>query len=171
MKTLLPFLAILLTAFPVLGQEQRALIDQVTGEVVEIKTVEKAAPSNPVRWAKVVQAGPAPSYDPATQHPPVLQKTLSADKSTLTYSWSAPVALTQVEIDARNAAISDIADRDGKRVNVKNAVATLRQWASDAQGVTVTTANNTAVTQQLVDRMAIFFDRFADLIEAQRLDQ
>ncbi len=54
-----------------------------------------------------------------------------------------------------------------KRQNVKNAVATLRSWAEDARNTTVTGANNDAVTQQVVDRLGTFFDRFADLVETR----
>ena len=64
----------------------------------------------------------------------------------------------------------DDEDRDTKGNNVSQAVTTLRQWASDAAGTTVTTGNQVAVLQQVVDRLGTFFDRFADLIESKRLD-
>ncbi len=57
--------------------------------------------------------------------------------------------------------------RQAKADAVDNAVAALRQWAIDAAGTTVTTGNNTAVTQILVDRLGVFFDRFADLVESK----
>ncbi len=57
--------------------------------------------------------------------------------------------------------------RQSKATAVDNAVATLRQWAIDADGTTVTTGNNTAVTQTMVDRLGVFFDRFADLVESK----
>ncbi len=59
---------------------------------------------------------------------------------------------------------------DQKANNVSQAVTTLRQWALDAAGTTVTTGNQVAVLQQVVDRLGVFFDRFADLIESKRLD-
>ena len=59
---------------------------------------------------------------------------------------------------------------DQKATNVSQAVTTLRQWATDAAGTTVTTGNQVTVLQQVVDRLGIFFDRFADLIESKRLD-
>ncbi len=59
---------------------------------------------------------------------------------------------------------------DQKRSNVAQSVTTLRQWAIDAQGTTVTTGNAVATLQTVVDRLGVFFDRFADLIESQRLD-
>ena len=64
----------------------------------------------------------------------------------------------------------DSDDRDTKGTNVSQAVTTLRQWATDAAGTTVTTGNQVTVLQQVVDRLGTFFDRFADLIESKRLD-
>ena len=64
----------------------------------------------------------------------------------------------------------DSDDRQQKADNVSQAVTTLRQWASDAAGTTVTTGNQVAVLQQVVNRLGTFFDRFADLIESKRLD-
>ncbi len=64
----------------------------------------------------------------------------------------------------------DAEDREQKGANVSQAVSTLRQWAIDAAGTSVNNGNNTNVTQQVVDRLGIFFDRFADLIESKRLD-
>lgn len=55
-----------------------------------------------------------------------------------------------------------------KANNVEQSVTTLRSWAEDARNTTVTGANNDAVTQQVVDRLGTFFDRFADLIETRR---
>lgn len=62
---------------------------------------------------------------------------------------------------------ADADDRDQKRSNVDQAVATLRSWAVDARNTTVTTANHEAVTQTMMDRLGVFFDRFADLIETR----
>ncbi len=57
-----------------------------------------------------------------------------------------------------------------KATNVSQAVTTLRQWATDAQSTTVTSGNAVATLQTVVDRLGVFFDRFADLIESKRLD-
>ncbi len=76
---------------------------------------------------------------------------------------------TPDEIEAVDEQI-DQEDREQKGTNVSQAVTTLRQWASDAAGTTVTNGNNKVVTQQMVNRLGIFFDRFADLIESKRLD-
>lgn len=61
--------------------------------------------------------------------------------------------------------------REQKRTTVGNAVATLRQWADDAEATTATSGNAVAVLNTVVDRLGVFFDRFADLIEAQGIDQ
>ncbi len=68
------------------------------------------------------------------------------------------------------AAEADAADREAKLTQVGTAVATLRTWAEDARATTVTTANTVVVLQTIVDRLGVFFDRFADLIEGQRID-
>lgn len=57
--------------------------------------------------------------------------------------------------------------QDTASSNLDNAVATLRQWASDARNTTVTAGNVVAVTQTMVNRVGTFFDRFADLLVAQ----
>lgn len=87
--------------------------------------------------------------------------------STLTLIKTRPA--TSDEIEAVDDQI-DQEDREQKATNVSQAVVTLRQWAADAAGTTVTNGNNRAVTQQVVDRLGVFFDRFADLIESKRLD-
>ncbi len=87
--------------------------------------------------------------------------------STLTIVETRPA--TPDEIEAVDDQI-DEEDREQKGTNVSQAVATLRQWASDAAGTNVNNGNNRAVTQQLVDRVGIFFERFADLVESKRLD-
>lgn len=52
-----------------------------------------------------------------------------------------------------------------RRANFHGAIATLRQWAIDARAVTVTQQNAVAVLQTIVNRLATFFDNFADLLE------
>jgi hypothetical protein len=54
-----------------------------------------------------------------------------------------------------------------KRAQVHAAVATLRQWSIDADAVTVTPGNAVATLQTTMDRLSVFFDRFADLIESE----
>ena len=47
------------------------------------------------------------------------------------------------------------------------AIATLRQWADDAEATTATQGNAVQVLNVVVDRLGVFFDRFADLLEQQ----
>ena len=44
------------------------------------------------------------------------------------------------------------------------AVRTLRTWSRQAQNTTVTNNNAVATLQVVVDRLGLFFDRFADLL-------
>lgn len=105
-------------------------------------------------------------YDPNTQkierQPPVAD--LVAE--TYTYNWNI-VNLTQNEIDR----IIDDQDRNQKLTNVKNSIATMRSWATEAQNTTVTSGNAVSVLQTVTNRLGVFFDRFADLLEAQRIDK
>ena len=98
-----------------------------------------------------------------------------ADTPTTTWDVSWPFVTDQFVKTwterAKTATELDNDDRETKRTTVGNSVDTLRQWALDAQSTSVTNGNNNNVTQTMVDRLGVFFDRFADLIEAQRLDQ
>ncbi len=87
--------------------------------------------------------------------------------STLTIVETRPATADEISLVDEQI---DSDDRDTKGINVSQSVTTLRQWASDAAGTTVTTGNQVAVLQQVVDRLGTFFDRFADLIESRRLD-
>ena len=73
---------------------------------------------------------------------------------------------TAEEIERVDAVIA-LEDLDQKRTNVEQAVDTLRSWAEDARSTNVTNGNNNTVTQVVVDRLGVFFDRFADLIESR----
>ena len=106
-----------------------------------------------------------PAYDPLTEK---LSPGAWVDDEP---NESAVFTVSVVALDAGElAAVADEQDRAGKRVNVANAVSTLRDWATQAAGVTVTSGNAVATLQTMVDRMGTFFDRFADLIEGQRWD-
>lgn len=77
-----------------------------------------------------------------------------------------------VKSAAQTAKEADTTDRLTKRANLSPAtIATLRTWADDAEATTATSGNAVAVLNTVLDRLAVFFDRFADLLEAQRLDQ
>lgn len=54
---------------------------------------------------------------------------------------------------------------DERETSLVNAITTLREWADDAESTTVTSGNAVAVLNTVVDRLGIFFDRFADLLE------
>lgn len=54
-----------------------------------------------------------------------------------------------------------------RRARFHAAIATLRQWSLDAQGTTVTQGNAVTVLQVVVNRLGVFFDDFADLLEDQ----
>ncbi len=87
--------------------------------------------------------------------------------STLTLVETRPATADEiVTVDNHDAGLV----LDQKADNVSQSVTTLRQWAADAAGTTVTTGNQVVVLQQVVDRLGTFFDRFADLIESRRLD-
>lgn len=108
-----------------------------------------------------IQADPA--YDPATQRLDDGAWVDDEPNQATTFVRSV-VALTQDELDE----IALAQDTTNKRQALDNAVATLRQWSVDAQGTVVGNQNNNAVTQTLVDRLGIAFDRLADLLETYR---
>jgi hypothetical protein len=68
---------------------------------------------------------------------------------------------TQAELAARAKAAAVAA----RNTELTNAIDTLRTWAAQARGTTVTTANHLATTQTVVTRLGTFFDRFADDLE------
>jgi hypothetical protein len=47
------------------------------------------------------------------------------------------------------------------------AIDTLRQWADQAESTTVTSGNAVVTLGTVVQRLGVFFDRFADLLERQ----
>lgn len=105
-----------------------------------------------------------PAYDPATE---VLER------NGVVVVQGVPVVDYTVrdKTAAELAAEADQADRQAKGIDVGNAVDTLRTWADQAAGVTVTSTNAVDTLQTLVDRQAIFYARFADLLEYQGLDR
>lgn len=73
-----------------------------------------------------------------------------------------------VRVDTHPAEIPDeLAAHDARAARLRGAVATLRQWASDADDTSVTQGNAVQVLGTMVDRLGLFFDRFADLLENQ----
>jgi len=107
-----------------------------------------------------------PVFNPATQRLDSGTWIDTPANQTAVFTFTA-IALTAEEL----AVNADNADRAAKRLLVKNAIPTLRQWAIDARAVTVTSGNAVATLQTIVNRLATFFDRFADLLEVQRMDR
>lgn len=98
----------------------------------------------------------------------------SADAATTTIWTEGEGEQTRAATDREYAAL--VAHERGeaseeRRTDLRQAISTLRDWAEQAQGTTVTNGNNTAVTQVLVDRLGIFFARFADLLDEQYGDE
>lgn len=60
-----------------------------------------------------------------------------------------------------------IRDQIAKRQKLRAATGTLRQWADDARtSPAVTSGNVVQQVQTIKDRLGIFFDHFADFIDA-----
>lgn len=112
-------------------------------------------------WFPVVDNPPA--FDPVTE---------VRERSDVTLESGVPVMqyVVRDKTPAEVAEEADAADREAKRTSVAGAVSVLRGWADDAQSTTVTSGNAVQVLNLVVDRLGVFFDRFADLVEAQRLD-
>jgi hypothetical protein len=108
-------------------------------------------------WFEVVDTV-RPDDTPTTTH----DRSVELVAGTPTVVWTERNK-TQPELDDQAAA----ADRLVKQTNYKGAVATLRQWSDQAEGVTVTQGNAVNVLQTLVSNVGFFYDRFADLIEAE----
>jgi hypothetical protein len=109
---------------------------------------------------------PLPPFNPATER---LDEGVFVDDpaNQVTTFTRGVVALTQAELDA----IAENTDRDAKRVLVAQAIPTLRQWSIDAAGTTATSGNAVAVLNTILQRLSVFFNRFADLLEVQRIDK
>ena len=120
-------------------------------------------------WLLVVE-DPRPvadtDYDPLTHKAQRVATVYDTVAETATDGWEI-VALTAQEI----ADAADNADRAAKLTNIGGKVATLRGWATQAEGVTVTNGNAVSVLQNVVDNLAVFYAGFADLLEGQRIDE
>lgn len=157
MKKITFTLATVLLLHGLLAQD-RVLVNQ-SGDVVATRRQPDTTDAKWLNPVPATQPVPGTDFDPAT-HKAV--DSWAVNGPNWEQSW-AVVALTQQELDF----IAAESARDTKRTNVRNAVATLRQWAVDAQGTNVNSGNNNSVTQTMVDRTGVFFDRFADMIEAE----
>jgi hypothetical protein len=110
-------------------------------------------------WFPVVDA--VQPADTATHtHARTLQVTTVNGVRTVRVVW-VQRAWTADELAARTKAAAVAA----RNTALTNAIDTLRQWASDARGTTVTSGNAVATLQVVVNRLGVFFDRFADDLE------
>jgi hypothetical protein len=152
------------------------------GEIVEVRNPRrtgefKLSDGRLIRppasgWTDSLAAtcGFIPVTDPGA---PPITSLQTFDPSTVELIGGAPTTVhhPRDKTAAELAADADAADRAAKALAVSQAVATLRQWAVEARGVTVTTTNSVVVLQTVVTRLGVFFDRFADLVQSQRLDR
>lgn len=71
-------------------------------------------------------------------------------------------AMTAQEITIETALSTGVQ----REARITAAIPVLRQWASDARGTTVTAGNAVATLQVVVNRLGVFFDNFADLLQS-----
>lgn len=69
-----------------------------------------------------------------------------------------------VEHRIKTGSNADVATKREQRIAA--AIPVLRQWANDAETTTATTQNAVAVLNVVLDRLGVFFDNFADLLES-----
>lgn len=152
--------------FPVSSDARFVAYRISTGEILrkDMKWPNKAGlpvTFDPDIAAAIIVNVPAPAFDPATEKLEK-QETLDAPNEQYLVSFLA-VALSQSELDA----YAEQQDLQQKRTQLINAINTLRQWSTEAQAVTVTSGNAVNVLQNLIDKQATFYSRFADLLETQ----
>lgn len=106
-----------------------------------------------------------PEYDPATE---VLERgdVVLSDPTTPVREYT-----IRDKTAEELAAEADAAEREAKAVQVGQAVTWLRTQADTARSVTVTNTNAVAILGAVVDNLAVFYDGFADLLEALRMDE
>ena len=131
MKKLL--IALLITAAA--HADERALVDQTTGDVISYRTNAPVRNPNPEQWVTVTR-DPAPAYDPATQRIERIV-TVAPDKKSVAITWNT-IALTQAELDAIAAAAVVSADNLARRNQLRNVILTLE--AGTATSAQVQTA-------------------------------
>lgn len=88
---------------------------------------------------------------------------LDTDTGELTVTDATGTNTTTADPDDLAATTERIEARE-RRQRLDQAADVLEQWAADARTTTVTNGNNRQVTQVMVDRLGMFFDRFADLL-------
>jgi hypothetical protein len=128
-----------------------------TGEWVMGLRDADTATQEATGWFEI-QDTARPADTPTTTHDRSVE--LVADVPTVVWT-ERPKTAAELQAEA------DEADRETKRGNYQDAVATLRDWSDQAESTTVTSGNAVTVLQQLVDRSGTMWDRLADLIEAE----
>jgi hypothetical protein len=81
--------------------------------------------------------------------------------------WDPATHTTSVDPDWVHPDIL-LAEYEARALNLNQAIPTLREWAADAEATTATSGNAVQVLNVVLDRLGVFFDRFADLLENQR---
>lgn len=128
-----------------------------TGEWVMGLATAPVAMQQACGWFEV-----ADTARPADTATTTFDRAVELVNGTPTVVWTER-AKTQVELDAQAQAEQDAETR----FILQQAVPTLRQWAIDAETTTATSGNAVNVLNVTLDRLAVFFDRFADLLEHQ----
>lgn len=108
-------------------------------------------------WLEVVDTD-RPADTDTTTHDRSIE--LVADVPTVVWTERAK---TQAELDADERQEQDAVTR----LVLTQAIPTLRQWSDDAEATTATSGNAVNVLNVTLDRLAVFFDRFADLLQNQ----
>lgn len=166
MRTLIVFLLLTVSAFA----DTWILRDSATLATLYTSTradgfIPEAIGKTGVEVVRIVQVA-RPAYNAATQKLVATAVETGSNPIVLTRDWSI-VALTQAELNE----IADNATRNAKRTLVANAIPTLRTWATELKAVNVTSGNAVATLQALINRQEVFYARFADLLEYQRIDK
>ena len=159
MKT---FLLLIITALTLNAQE-RARVELLSGNVVQYKNTQPA-PTVASQWLPVIRNA-QPAYNSTNEY---LTQTTTVTNGTVVIDWIV-INKAQQQLDDEAAAAALAADLAAKRQAVSNAVATLRTWSDQAESTVVTSGNAVATLQTMVDRLGVFFDRFADKVEADGL--
>lgn len=164
------YLIVLLSLSASVFADTYILRDSVTKVTLATSTradgyIPEALGKTGVEVVRIVQEA-RPAYNAATQKLVATANETGSNPIVRTLGWRV-VALTQAELDA----IADRNARNAKKALVAAAIPTLRTWATQLEGVTVTSGNAVATLQALIDRQEIFYARFADLLEYQRIDQ
>lgn len=124
-------------------------------------------------WAAVAPAGLDPRDIAAASlsSVPEIGPSLDPDGRTVRLVDAAGILTPQRVTAWQNAVAAATADpqapwrvRAARDAKLANAIATLRQWSTDAGGTNVTSGNAVAVLQVTVTRFGVLADNLADLL-------